>query len=56
MIEGRAVPDARLSTETKTSKWLDAGMGSQEAETSPQHSVGALAEASLSSITSGLAA
>ena len=52
----RAVPDATLGTETKTSKWLDAGMGPHEADTSPQHSVGAPAEARVSSITSGLAA
>ena len=42
--------------ETKTSKWLDAGMRPHEEETSPQHSVGSPAEASVSSITSGLAA
>ena len=52
----RAVPEATLGTETKTSRWLDTGMGPHEAETSPQHSVGAPAEASVSSITSGLAA
>jgi hypothetical protein len=36
----RAVPDATLGTETKTSKWFDAGMGRHEAETSPQQSGG----------------
>ena len=36
----RAVPDATLGTETKTSKWFEAGMGRHEAETSPQHSEG----------------
>ena len=51
----RAVPDAVLGTETKTSRWFDAGMGPHEADTSPQHSVGAPAKASVSSITSGLA-
>ena len=34
----RAVPDATLGTETKTSKWLDAGTGRHETETSPQQS------------------
>ena len=38
----RAVPDATLGTETKTSKWFEGGMGRQEAETSPQQSEGEL--------------
>jgi len=51
----RAVPDATLGTETKTSAWFEAGIARHEEETSPQHSVGAPAEATVP-IIPGLAA